>query len=94
MRCTIHQQSIGPTGLEGFLPIYIGYSFRPVYITAIINNEMGSVNQVFFPFGEVLIPCLGTSIAFVLEISSNLKIVLFEYNLDICMIGLLGGLTS
>ena len=76
-----------------FLPLYLGISFKPVFITAIDLNlrTIKSSKSIFFPFIELLIPCIGTSIAFYLKTNIPMKNPLFEYNIDVCLAGFLGG---
>lgn len=81
-------------GVVGVLHMYIGISFKPVYITIIGFNVPKFQKHIFLPFFEVLFPCVGTSIAFVLNIRNSFPLTLFEYNLDVCLIGALGGLGS
>lgn len=76
----------------GVMPMYVGISFRPVFVTAIGFKILRSVKHIFFPFFEVLLGVAGTSIAFVYDTKNSQPITLFEYNLDICLAGLLGGL--
>lgn len=75
-------------GVIGFVPIFIGYSFSPVYISIFGGDSKTSYKHIYCPFLEILFLCAGTSIAFVL--SSN-NLVLFEFNLDVCFKGLITG---
>jgi len=75
-------------GSIGFLPVFIGYSFSPVYISIFGDDSLNSYKHIYSPFFEFLFLCAGTSIAFVL--SSN-NIVLFEFNIDVCFKGLIIG---
>jgi hypothetical protein len=75
-------------GVIGFLPVFIGYSFSPVYISIFSGDVANSYKNIYSPFFEFLFLCAGTSIAFVLN-SNNF--VLFEFNLDICFKGFITG---
>jgi hypothetical protein len=75
-------------GVIGFVPIFIGYSFSPVYISIFGGDSVNSYKHIYSPFFEFLFLCAGTSIAFVL--SSN-NLVLFEFNLDVCFKGFITG---
>ena len=81
------------SGVVGALPFYVGISFKPVFITAISVNDLRSYNNLFLPFIEVMVPCIGTSVAFVFDAGHSSPVILFEYNLDLCLIGALGGIT-
>lgn len=76
----------------GFLPFYLGISFNPVFVTAIGLQIIQSKKIVFFPFIELLMPCFGTSIAFYYKTQNPKKDPLFEYNIDVCLAGFIGGL--
>ena len=79
------------SGVVGILPFYIGYTRSKVYVTVIGITSKGFVfDGSFSPFYELLIPCSGTSIR-VYEEKNGKKEILFEYNLDICWFGVLGG---
>jgi hypothetical protein len=78
-------------GFAGFLPWYLGVSYDAVYITAISYKSQGSYDKVFSRFNELLIPCIGMSIAFIDNTNASDPDVLFEYNLDICKMGVLWG---
>ena len=77
-------------GVIAALPIYVGISFKPVFITAIGHNVPDRYQGLFFPFMEVLIPCAGFSLT-ILSGTSHFSIILFEYNLDVCVFGFLKG---
>ncbi len=77
---------------KGYLGAYGGYSMMPVYITAIGPKIINSNKNPYFPFFELLIPCIGFSIAFEYLNSNSRPITLFEYNLDACLFGILGGI--
>jgi hypothetical protein len=74
-------------GYAGILPFYFGYSYNPVFVTAFGFNLPESYNKLFFTFFELLIPCIGISIAFLDDSDSIHSRVIFEYNLDICFMG-------
>lgn len=76
----------------GVLPIYIGAIFRPVFITIIGPQRMISTKICYFPFFEILVPCIGFSIAFYYINKNSHPIILFEYNLDACFAGFIAGL--
>ena len=79
------------SGVVGILPFYIGYTHSKVYVTVIGITSKGFVfDGSFSPFYELLIPCSGTSIR-VYEEKNGKKEILFEYNLDMCWCGVLGG---
>lgn len=79
-------------GVVGVLPWYVGFSFSEVHVTAVGLTSKGLVvSKTFSPFFEVLIPCTGTSIR-VYEKKNDSLNILFEYNLDLCLVGLLTGL--
>jgi len=82
------------SGVVGLLPFYIGYTRSRVYVTVIgITSEGFVFDGSFSPFYELLIPCSGTSIR-VYEEKNGKEEILFEYNLDICWFGVLGGYRS
>lgn len=74
-------------GVVGFLPIYLGISSNKVYLTAVNCKNARSYENVFNHFMELLFPCIGMSIAFI----DDTKII-FEYNIDICLFGMLSGI--
>ena len=74
----------------GILPIYVGTSFLPVFITT-VGPKITKSSMIYFPFFEILIPCVGFSIAFVYTAKNSQPVVLFEYNLDACFIGVIAG---
>jgi hypothetical protein len=76
----------------GILPLYFGFSFNPVFITVVGLQIIQSKKFLFFPFIELLIPCIGTSIAFYYKSQNPKKDALFEYNIDVCLAGFIGGL--
>ncbi len=78
-------------GFAGFLPWYLGVGSNTVYITAVSYKSQGSYDKVFSHFNELLIPCIGMSIAFIDNTNASDPDVLFEYNLDICKMGVLWG---
>jgi len=79
------------SGVVGVLPFYIGYTRSKVYVTVIGITSKGFVfDGSFSPFYELLIPCSGTSIRVYKEKNGE-KEILFEYNLDMCWFGVLGG---
>ena len=78
-------------GFAGFLSWYLGVSSNTVYITAISYKSQGSYDKVFSHFNELLVPCIGMSIAFIDNTNISSPDVLFEYNLDICKMGVLWG---
>lgn len=71
----------------GYLRTYAGYSILPVYITIVGLKIFRGQKNPIFPFFEVLIPCVGFSIAFTYENADSKPITLFEYNLDACLLG-------
>jgi len=77
--------------IYGILPIYIGAAFRPVFVTAVGPKIVKSSKNCLFPFFEILVPCIGFSIAFYYVTKNFSPIVLFEYNLDACLIGFIAG---
>lgn len=77
---------------HGYLGAYGGCAIGPVYITAIGPKIMKSSKNPFILFFELLIPCVGFTIAFQYLNSNSPPITLFEYNLDACLFGILGGL--
>ncbi|MEA2055353.1 MAG: hypothetical protein U9O49_00800, partial [Candidatus Thermoplasmatota archaeon] len=81
-------------GFAGFLPMYLGISLNTVYITAISYRSHGSYDEVFSRFNELLVPCVGMTIAFIDNTNASNPDVLFEYNLDICLMGALWGITK
>jgi len=85
--------NINATGVTGILPWYVGFSFSEVHITAVGLTSKGLVvSKIFFPFFEVLIPCAGTSVRVYEKKEDGSLNILFEYNLDLCLVGLLTGL--
>jgi len=74
-------------GVIGALPIYIGISLKPVFITAVGIGHSGVYSKVFFPFFELILPCIGFSI----RIKNDSGEIFFEYNLDFCLFGVLKG---
>jgi hypothetical protein len=76
----------------GELPIYIGSVFRPVFVTVIDPQRMICTKKSFFPFFEILVPCIGFSIAFYYMNKNSHSVILFEYNLDACFAGFIAGL--
>ncbi len=52
-------------------------------ISASLSRAVGSYDKVFSHFNELLIPCIGMSIAFIDNTNAPNPDVLFEYNLDI-----------
>jgi hypothetical protein len=77
-------------GIVGALPIYIGFSLKPVFITAVSRSCSNFYSTVFFPFFEVMLPCIGFSI----RIKNESNAIIFEYNLDFCLFAVLKGFTS
>ena len=75
-------------GVVGALPIYVGVSLKPVFITAVGRSCSGFYITVFFPFFEIMLPCIGFSIRIINESGS----IIFEYNLDFCLFAVLTGL--
>jgi hypothetical protein len=78
--------------IVGILPLYFGFSFNPVFITVLGSQIIKTKKFLFFPFIELLIPCIGTSIGFYYKTQNPKKDALFEYNIDICLVGFIGGL--
>jgi len=74
-------------GVIGALPIYIGISLKPVFITAVGIGYSEVYSKVFFPFFELILPCIGFSI----RIKNDSGKIFFEYNLDFCLFGVLKG---
>ena len=81
----INQSNID--GYTGFLPFFLGYSLKPVFVTAIGLNTPLLNNHLYFTLLELLIPCFGFSIAFIVNSEDDSPVVLFEYNLDACLLG-------
>ena len=77
--------------VAGALPIYIGATFKPVFITVIGPKIVKSSKIFLLPFFEILVPCIGFSIAFVNVNKKSQAITLFEYNLDGCFFGFIAG---
>ena len=77
--------------IYGILPIYIGAAFKPVFVTAVGPKIVKSSKNCLFPFFEILVPCIGFSIAFYYVTKNFLPIILFEYNLDACLVGFIAG---
>lgn len=71
-------------GFYGFLPYYMGFSFNPVFVS-VYGKKLDK--NLFSPFFEILFPCIGTSVAF----KNKQGNTIFEYNLDMCLAGILGG---
>lgn len=80
------------TGVVGVLPGYVGFSLKPVHVSILGFNTPKFYKNVYCPFLEVLIPCVGTSIAFVVDPDDSKEIVLFEFNVDGCLFGMILGL--
>ena len=76
---------------SGFLTTYVGYAFRPVYVTIIGIGIFKNPKNPVFPFFEILTPCIGFSIAFTYVGSNSRPYTLFEYNLDACLFGFIAG---
>lgn len=92
----LYYQILNQSGFEGYvgvLPLFLGYSFNPVFITAFGPNIPGSFNRLYLNFVEFLCPCIGMTIAFIAESEDEPPDVIFEYNLDICLFGTLQGLS-
>lgn len=70
---------------SGFLTTYVGYAFRPVYVTIIGIGIFKNPKNPIFPFFEILTPCIGFSVAFTYVDSNSRPYTLFEYNLDACL---------
>ena len=75
-------------GRVGVLPLYIGFSLKTVFITAVSKSYPDSYSKVFFPFFEIMLPCIGFSI----RIKNENNAIIFEYNLDFCLFAILKGL--
>ena len=78
-------------GVIGILPLYMGFSLKPVHILAVGCNPCKLYNQVFCPFIELLTPCIGLSVRIMEENRGERPFILYEYNLDICCMGFLAG---
>ena len=78
-------------GILGILPLYMGVSLKPVHILAVGFNPCKLYNQVFCPFIELLIPCIGLSIRIMEDNNEERPVIVYEYNLDICGMGFLTG---
>ena len=74
-------------GVVGALPIYIGVSIKPVFVTAVSKSYSGFYSKVFFPFFEIMLPCFGFSI----RVKDENDEIVFEYNLDFCLFAVLKG---
>jgi len=77
----------------GAFPIYLGVSFRPVFITAVSRGCSGFYSKVFFPFFELMLPCVGFSVRIMSDDKAESPKIFFEYNLDFCLFGVLKGVT-
>lgn len=75
----------------GYLTTYVGFSFKPVYVTVIGPKVSRGAKNLIFPFFEILFPCIGFSIAFTYDRDGSHPITIFEYNLDACIIGVIAG---
>ena len=80
-------------GVIGALPIYIGISLKPVFITAVSRGCSGFYSKVFFPFFELMLPCVGFSVRIMSNDKAESSKIFFEYNLDFCLFGVLMGVT-
>ena len=74
------------------LPLFLGVSFATTYITA-IDFKLKSHSRIFCPFVEILMPAIGTGIRVIVWANTNYTTALFEYNIDLCLIGFLGGIS-
>lgn len=75
----------------GFLTTYVGYAFKPVFVTIVgIGLIKNSISPIF-PFFEILVPCVGFSIAFNYINNNSILCTLFEYNLDACLFCFIAG---
>jgi len=82
----------GLDGVIGALPVYVGFSFKPVFVTAVGYNVPQNYQGLLFPFFEVLLPCFGFSLRVISSDNDLFRYnVLFEYNLDLCFVGFLKG---
>ena len=79
-------------GFIGALPYYIGFSFTPVFITAVSMSTSGFYSKIFFPFFELMLPCFGFSIRIKIDDGVKNPKTFFEYNLDFCLFGILRGI--
>jgi hypothetical protein len=71
----------------GALPIFIGFCLKKVYITVLSRSCSGLDKRSYFPFFEVMMPCIGFSMRIIDENNR----IFFEYNLDFCLFAILKG---
>lgn len=77
----------------GAFPIFLGISFRPVYITVFSRSYLGGLSKIYFPFLEILSPCIGMSIRIIGEDKHSNPAIYFEYNLDLSFFCILKGIS-
>lgn len=77
----------------GAFPVFLGISFRPVYITVFSRSFSGGLSKVYFPFLEILSPCIGISIRIISENKHGNPVIYFEYNLDLSFFSILKGIS-
>ncbi len=75
-------------GVVGILPIYVGVSRHPVFISAFDFSSSEFFGGFYFRFFELMLPCCGFSLCFY---DFDKGAVLFEYNLDFCLFGFFVG---
>ena len=75
----------------GVLSSYVGFALNPVFVTVFGPKIIKTLKNPIFIFFEILVPCIGFSIAFEFVRSNNHPLTLFEYNLDACLFGFISG---
>lgn len=72
----------------GAMPIFAGFCLKNVYITVYSRSCSGFEKRSYFPFFEIMMPCIGFSMRIIDENNR----IFFEYNLDFCLFAILKGL--
>jgi len=86
-------KNVSISRVVGAFPFFLGISFRPVYVTVFSRSYLGGYSKVYFPFLEILSPCIGMSIRIIGEDKHGNPVIYFEYNLDLSFFCILKGIS-